>query len=180
MLSLSLSFLPLVGENFTMRFTIKTPLEWLTAKKRIVSLVRTLRNGFTRSWRGVPLFEGEGLLEVQEVVPFFGVVGQVRQPSRIILPASESSERMVVKANVEFQCIENFVSHEPRVFIHFLVVVFVVQVEGMGSLTLTFEMTWEGWNHGRTAEWLDWQTDRWVDGRKNGWTRRLRDASTYL
>ena len=37
-----------------------------------------------------------------------------------------------------------------------------------------------GGRDGRTAEWLDWQTDRWADGRKNGWTRRLRDASTYL
>ena len=64
------------GENYTMRFTINTPLEWLTAKKRITSLVRTFRNGFTRSWRGVPLFEGDGLIEVQTSVPFFGVVGQ--------------------------------------------------------------------------------------------------------
>ena len=51
-------------------------LAWLTAKKRITSLVRTFRNGFTRSWRGVPLFEGDGLTEVQTSVPFFGVVGQ--------------------------------------------------------------------------------------------------------
>ena len=64
------------GENYTMRFVINTPLEWLTAKKRITSLVRTFRNGFTRSWRGVPLFEGDGLIEVQASVPFFGVVGQ--------------------------------------------------------------------------------------------------------
>ena len=75
---------------------------------------------------------------------------------------------MVVKANVEFQCIENFVSHEPRVFVYFLVVIFVVQVEGMGSLTLTFEMTWEGGMEGQPSGWTGRQTDGQMDGKMDG------------
>ena len=91
------------GENYTMRFVIKTPLAWLTAKKRITSLVRTFRNGFTRSWRGVPLFEGDGLIEVQTSVPFFGVVGQ---DSKDLELAFSSIPEYVVDEKYQIEVVE--------------------------------------------------------------------------